>query len=771
MRGDFTIGRWLVQPSVDRVESDGVGLHLRPKTMQVLVELAERAGEVVGRDELQHRVWDDVHIAEESLSHCIAEIRSALGDDAHQPTYVETVAKHGYRLIAPVDRDPERRREGGERRPGHPRRLLQWPLRRVVAVAALAGLAAAALGAFGWRAFKVRPSHPPQFVVVADWENRTGEPVFDDTLRQALAMILGESRGIQVVSHERAAHALGLMRLPATSRLSADLARQVCRRVGADLVAAGDIARVGGQFAVTVEVTGCASATPIAQIRATTAGRDTVLGALDRIGAELGRRLGQEVPKSAGGRRPVEDVTTANLEALRAFTLAGDALAERKAREAIALYDHAIELDPEFALAHSRLGSTLAGLREWKHANEHRQKAMALASGLTERERLYVRAAYLLGQGRVAQAEDTLRAWTRLYPTDRIPLSWLAVSHLNRGEQVEALSWGQGAVNVDPTPGALITLACVYLNSGRVADARSVTAGLSDPGFRYVLAFLDGDTAEMGRLRSAVGPGSAEELDMRAREAQAAMAAGRVMEGRHLLGRVETLGLHLGLLELTAQVLATHAVWEAEIGDPHLAGEIASAALSMADDASTRALAVLTFARIGAVVRARAVVKRIESIPADVDSVIAAGCTRKLAAAVALAEGRHADALQQLEGLRPYEDGGVVNHVALRGDVAELGVLHLRGLARLALRQGAEAATEFRRITERRSVSPLSPYCALAPLNLARALVIAGDRAGARVAYESFLHAWSGADSGGPLLAAARREHRRVAEPPAVAPR
>jgi DNA-binding winged helix-turn-helix (wHTH) protein/tetratricopeptide (TPR) repeat protein len=760
--GDFRVGDWLVQPSLDRVERDGRVVHLRPKTMQVLAELADHAGEVVPRDDLQRTVWRDVHVSEESLSHCIAEIRSVFGDDVHEPKYVETVAKHGYRLIAPVRREPN----GGATmtRAAQPNgsRRSTWTPRRMAAVAAVVVLAVAALASFVRRARTAAENGPPQLIVLAEWENRTGDPVFDVTLRQALAVALGESATIKLASRDRIAQALRLMRFPADARLTADVARQVCRRIGADLVAAGEIAKLGEQFVVLVELTGCSSATPIGQIRERAAGKEAVLVALDRAAASIRLRLGAVPPASADGARPLEDVTTANLEALRAFTLATDALDERRAAEAIALFDHAVELDPDFALAHSRLGTTLAALREWKHANEHRRRAMELAAGLTERERLYVNAAYKLGLGRVAEAEDTLRTWARLFPADRVPLGWLAVCHLNRGEQAEALTWGQAAVKVDPAPGTLVNLAAVYLNAGRIADAKSLTAGLNEPGFRYLLAFLDGDRDEMDRQRSAVEAGSAEELDMRAREAQAAMAAGRVTDARHLLGRAEALGLQLGLQELTAQIMGTQALWEAEVGDARLAVEMAAASLSLGENSSTRALAVLTFARSRATARALAILKMIDSGPSEIDAAIDVGSRHKLAAALALALDRPDEALRQLESVPTYENGGVVNHVALRGDVAELGVFHLRGQARLALGQGAEAAAEFRRIIDKRGVSPLSPYSALAPLNLARAQALAGNVAAARRSYDVFLQNWSGADPDSAFMADVKREYQRL---------
>ena len=760
--GDFRIGEWLVQPMLNRVQRDGRVSHLRPKTMQVLTELAEHAGEVVSREDLQRSVWRDVHVSEESLSHCVAEIRSVFGDEAKEPAYVETIAKHGYRLIAPMCPAPAPEPVPAPL-PDEPRlpRLFGRLIPRILLFLGFCALLALS-AALGVRWLRTPPARGTHLVVLADWENRTEDPVFDDTLRQAFSVALGQAPDIRVVSRARTAHALRLMRQSPGSRVTGELAHQVCQRIGADLVAAGEIARVGEQFVVIVEATVCSSVTPFAQVQATADGKSHVLAAINRVAEELRDHLGEAPEAQGGGVRRVEEVTTANLDALRAFTLANDALAQRRVSEAIALFDHAIERDPDFALAHGRLGSTLAALREWKHANEHRTRAMELSEALTEQERFYVNASFTLGQGRVSEAEETLKAWAKLYPGDRVPLIWLAVTHVNRGEQAEALSWGLAAAKVDPEPGTLVNLAAVYLNAGQVADARALTDGLSEPGFRYLLAFLDHNAAEMERQASAVAAGSIEELDMRAREAQAAMAGGRLREARQFLGRAESLGLQLGMLELTAQVLATQAVWETEVGDRRLAVEMAAAALSLGENGSTCALAVLTFARCGATDRARALMKRIERVPPEVDTAIASGCRRKLAGAIAIAAGRPEEALQLLADLHPYEDGGVTSHVAMRGDLAELGVFHLRGVALLARGRGTEAAAEFQKIVDRRGVSPLSPYCALAPLNLARAHALAGDVVAARAYYEAFLKQWSGADPEVTLLADARREYRRV---------
>jgi len=767
--GDFFIGDWLVQPSLDRLQLGQRSVHLRPKTMEVLALLARHGSTVVPRDILLGTVWSDVHVSEEGLTHCIAEIREALGDDAHHPRFLETVAKRGYRLVAPVRfaGEPEQSVPGA----AQPRRSRGSVLKRPAVLWSLGGLAVAAAV---WTATVARRPAPLAVndpVVLGDWLNRTGDPAFDGTLRHALAVKLRESPFVRVVPRERVAQTLRLMRQPPATPVTGAIAREVCERAGGWFVIGGEISALGQRLVLLVEATDCRSGEMVAQVREEARGKEAVLGALDRAARILRRRLGETGGSIARFDKPLEQATTANLDALRAFSLASDALARRSLPEAIALYEHAVALDPEFALAHGRLGTALANVREWARANEHRAKAFALVGGLSEPERLYVTASYRLGLGQMALAEQTLQAWSRLYPRDWAPPCWLAVVHLNRGDLQEALASSEAAVRAEAVPNTQLTLARLHLAHGGVETARSLAADVRDPALGYVVAFLAGDPREMDRQASLVDAGSLQELDMRARQAQAAMSAGRVAAARELVGQAELLGLRLGFKELTAQVLATQALWEAEVGNGPLAIEMAQASLSLHDDLATRALATLAFARAGAIRRAETLLARIDRDEAPVDPAIVAGARRKLRAAVELARARPAQALARLGELGSYEYGGAVNLVALRGDVAELGVFHLRGLAHLGLEQGA-AAEEFQKILDHRGISPFSPYSALAPLNLGRAHALAGDPVAARRAYETFFKQWRDADPDVPLLIEAKREHARLAAgTPAGSPR
>lgn len=754
--GDFFIGDWLVQPGLDRLLLGQQSVHLRPKTMEVLALLAQHGGSIVPRDVLLRAVWADVHISDEGLTHCIAEIRDAFGDDAHHPRFVETVAKRGYRLLAHVrfEGEPEPR-PAVTARPTRPRRPV---LKRPAVLWSLGGLAVAvAVWAitFARRPAPLAVSGP---VVLADWVNRTGDPAFDGILRHALAVKLRESPFARVVPRERVAQTLRLMRQPAATPMTGVIAREVCERAGGRFAIGGEISALGQRLVLLVEATDCRSGEVVAQVHEEARGKEAALGALDRAARTLRERLGEAGGSIARFDKPLEQATTANLDALRAFSLASDALARRDLPQAVALYEHSVALDPEFALAHGRLGTALANIREWASANRHRAKAFALVGELSEHERLYVTASYHLGLGHMALAEETLQAWSRLHPSDWTPPCWLAVVRLNRGDLRGALASSEAALRAEALPTTQLTLATLFLAHGRVEAARSLVTEAGDPGLGFVAAFLAGDAREMDRQASLVTAGSLDELDMRARQAQAAMSAGHVTAARQLVGQAESLGLRLGLKELTAQVLATQALWEAEVGNGPLAAEMAQASLSLYDDLATRALATLAFARAGAVRRAETMLARVDREEAPVDPAIVAGARRKLRAAVELAGGHYTQALDRLEGLGSYERGGAVNLVALRGDLAELGVFHLRGTAHLALNRGAAAAAEFQKVLDHRGISPLSPYWALAQLNLGRAHALAGDRAAARAAYERFLEQWRDADPDVPVLAEARRE-------------
>jgi DNA-binding winged helix-turn-helix (wHTH) protein/tetratricopeptide (TPR) repeat protein len=770
----FRVGGWLVQPSLDRLQLAHRTVHLRPKTMQVLVALAEHPGEVVTREYLYSRIWADVHVSAEGLNHCIAELRAAFGDAVHSPQFVETVAKHGYRLVAPVDlveqpassepppvpADQAPRPSSAPSRPARQVRL-RWAVALGTPVIAVVLLVLTAVVGVSHRD---EARSPVQLnVLLADWKNGTGDAAFAVTLRHALAIRLGESPVVRVLPSERVASALQWMRRPVTTPVVDATARDVCTRLGGDVVIDSEITGLGTRFVIMLEARGCGGDRQVLPVRVEAKNREAVLAAVDRAAAGLLEQLRYVRPRNAAQPRPDEEVTTAEPEALWVYWKAGEALARRSVGDAIRLYEHAVEIDPNFALAHSRLATTLASIREWKHANEHRDRALAGLNGLTEREQLYVKAAHELGHGRYGEAESQLTTWSLLYPEDRVPLGWLAIGCVNRGERARALHWNESAAKADSAPVALSTLAAVELSLGRLNEADAIATRASDSGLLFVLAFLRRDGSAMQQLANSVTADSFEELDMRARQAQAAAAAGHLREARMLVGDAEKIGLQLGLRELTAQVLATQAVWESELSEGRLGADWALASLSLDDNSTTEALAVLVFARAGATGRAEELLKQIPAPDPTVDLAVVMGSKKKLRAAIDLARGRNDLALEDLNALGNYEYGGAVNLIALRGDIAELGVFHLRGLAFLALGQGEKAAAEFQRIIDNQSISPLSPYAALAPLNLARALTLAGKRPEALNAYEQFLRRWQGADAEVGLVAKASREYAALA--------
>lgn len=763
-RDDFHVGGWLVQPSLDRLQSAERTLHLRPKTMQVLVVLAEHGGEVVSREHLYCTVWPDVHVSEEGLNHCIAELRAAFGDDARAPKFVETLAKHGYRLVAvvrPADKLPARDELlPAASPPDRPAIWRRWPTSWAILVVGTVVLALAAAVVIRSRGHT--PVRGRLTVLLADWKNQTGDPVFDATLNRALGIRIGESPSIRLLSRERVASALQLMRQPPDTPVAGKTAQAVCQRLGGDMVIDGEIASLGKKFVIMLGAVGCGGGRDVAPVRVEANGREDVLRALDRAASSLRERLGYALPPDSKPFRLIEEVTTANLDALRAYSLASDALDRRSVWEAVSLYEHALAIDPDFALAHSRLATTLASIREWKHAGEHRDRALALLKGLTEREQLYVKASHALGHGQFGEAEAHLTTWSQIYPEDRVPLGWLAVGCLNRGDRARALAWAEAATKAGPAPVALASLATAEFSLGQLTAAEAIATRASDRGLLYVLAFVRDDAAAMKQLGDSTAAGSFEELDMRARQAQAAAAVGKIREARQLVGQAEQDGLRMGLRELTAQILATQAIWETELGDELLGTEWAKASLSLDDNPATEALAVLTFARARAIPRAEAMLQRMYGPGTTVDPDVVTGARRKLRAAVDLARGRPDLALDGLAGLGNYEYGSAVNLVALRGDVAELGVFHLRGRAFLSMGQGERAAAEFQRIIDNQTISPLSPYRALAPLNLGRAYGLAGNRTAARQAYERFLERWRGADPEVRLVAQAKREYERL---------
>jgi len=598
------------------------------------------------------------------------------------------------------------------------------------------------------------------FVLVADFVNTTGDSVFDDTLKQALAVKLEESPFINVVSEQKALETLKLMDRPADTRVVGAVAREVCQRQNTKALLEGSIAGLGNQYVVTLAAVNCRTGEVLAREQGQAAGKDEVLAALGAAASRLRGQLGESLNSVQAYDTPIQRATTSSLEALQAFSL-GDAERARGAEpDSIRFYRRAIELDPNFALAYARLGSVYSNIGENELARQFKTRAFELQERASEPERYYISAHYYNEvTGEIDKARDTYELWRRTYPRDATPHTNLAVIYNAIGEYQKALEAAQEAVRLEPaSPFGASNLFSAYIGLNRIEEAKAVaeqlrreTGGSSFVGFMsYQVAFLEGDAEALEQSLVSMN-GTPYEAYATFARAQAAVFRGRLKEYRELTHRGVALAQRYNLSEGAANGMAGEALTEAALGNTARARELArAAAQAVAGGQNARFTVAMADALTGGLARAQAAADELErEFPTD--TMLNLVVVPTLRATIALQGDNPDRALELLKPAAPYDMGE-----------AGFGVNYIRGLAYLKAGQEPQAVAEFKKFIDNPGIDAFSTLHPLARLQLARAYAAAGDTAGARRAYQDFLALWKDADPGIPILEEARAEYARL---------
>jgi tetratricopeptide (TPR) repeat protein len=597
-------------------------------------------------------------------------------------------------------------------------------------------------------------------VLLADIVNRTGDPAFDDTLRQALAVKLEESPFINVMPDTRVQQGLRLMaRLPDTP-LTAEVAQDLCERQGLKAYLSGDIVPIGERYVLTLAATACATGEVLAREQAEAARKEEVLATLGAATTRMRARLGESLASIRASDTPIEEATTPSLDALRLYALGGKRRVFGNDAESVPFYRQAIDADPEFALAWARLGIVYSNLWQWDAAAAHLSKAYALRERVSERERFYITTAY---QSRALDNPEgwlqTAQLWQERYPRDATAVSYVGNAYQELGQRERALDAFREAAALDPFQPLYPRNASSLLRSlGRFDDARAmldeVAARFGHPvsllDDYYVLAYLEGDEAAMEQLVSeAAGTPAEPQLAISAGNASA--SRGRLAEARRRFEHAARLLESRGLVELAATASAFQALAEAEVGAHARARVSARHALSQSTGAVPKALAATALAAAGDDEAAAShfddLARRYQVARSAYGHIISGGRAR-----MALVRGKPAEAVALLQPLEDLEFG------------ADPSVIVAYGRAQALLAGGAarEAAAAFQKLIDNRGTYPLVPHNVLAWLGLGRARAAAGDPDGAREAYDRFLEIWKDADPDVPLLLEARAERARL---------
>jgi len=630
-------------------------------------------------------------------------------------------------------------------------------------------------------------------VLLADFTNTTGEPVFDDTLKQGLEMTLRQSPFLSVLSDNQMAATLRLMERPATTAVSGEVAHEVCQRTGSRAYIAGSINTLGSQYVLGLKAVGCAGGETLAEEQATAAGKENVLNTVGREAAKLREELGESLASVQKFDTPLEQATTPSLEALKALSTGWKAKDERGYLAALPFYQRAIELDPNFAFAYVALGvqSTIVG--QTVLGREYISRAFALSGRTSEWEKLDIAAQYYNRvTGELPKAEQTWQEWIDNYPRDRLPLGNLAGDRAMEGDYAAAVELTRQASRLGPNSvvddiGDYETRGAALMALGRLDEARktfeeALSRKLDDKGLHiglYGLAFLTGDTQGMAS-QAAWFEGKPGRHEIFSTEADTEAYGGHLTRARELTRRAVEEAVRADNPEAAALWRVDAALREVAFGNAAEARLDTKAALKLAPDSrDIEVEATLAGAWAGDVGGTRKLANNLKK-QFPLDTLVNDYWFPTIDARTELANNNPAGALDRMQAVSsPLELGNTSEAT----EIACLYPVYTRGEAYLSAGQGSAAAGEFQKILDHAGIVQNCATAALARLGLARAYILeAAVGAGietaqghpqrtppqqdalakARAAYQDFFTLWKDADPDIPILKEAKAEYAKL---------
>jgi len=763
----------------------GRKIKLQDQPFQVLAMLLQQSGQVVTREQLRERLWpEDTFVDfDHSLNTAVKKLRQALNDEADKPRFIETLPKRGYRFVGPAVEGLEapQSARGKETTSSGDEKLREFAAKSTSASAVMpqSGIRwkiavpiAFLIVAIGTAAyFFSHRNHTlteKDTIVIADFSNSTGDPVFDDTLKQGLAVQLAQSPFLAILSDEKVHNTLKLMGRPPDERLTPAIARDLCQRASSAAVIDGSIAKLEDAYVVGLNAVDCRTGDTLAREQITSGDKRHVLAALGKAAQELRGKLGESFSSIQKYDTPIEHATTPSLEALQALTLAMKISRESGEVKSIPYFKRAIELDPNFALAHARLGAVYIGLGEPGQSAENIQKAYELKERVSDPERFNITALYHTAiSGDLEKANQTCELWARAYPRDEIPHLLIGLNYEYLGRYEQAISEDLKAIQLNPDYAVTYSnLMEVYTPLNRLEEAKAtyrkaLERKLDGPFLHadmYVVAFLENDAAEMQRQIDLTTSMPGAEDWLFSQRSDTAAFSGRLTKARDLSQRAVDSARRNDLNEVAAIWHMNAVVREVEFGNSNHARDAIEEGLKLADTRDSQMLAALVLARAGDSARAQALADSLEKrFPQNTE--LNNYWLPSIRAAIQLDRGKPAESLKALEPAAPYElayprpqlEGGSFIYPA-----------YLRGQAYLVLHRGSEAAGEFQKFIDQRAAVVNCPLGPLAHLWLGRARALEGNSAAARESYQKFFTVWKDADPDIPILIAAKAEYAKL---------
>ena len=602
-------------------------------------------------------------------------------------------------------------------------------------------------------------------IVLSDFDNKAGDSVFDDTLKQGLSVQLEQSPFLSLISERRMNETLKLMGRSPGDRLTPEVTHEVCQRTGSKAMLTGSIAGLGSEYVIGLKAVNCNTGDVLAEAQEQAVGKEVVLKALDAAAVSLRGKLGESLSTVQRYDTPLEEATTSSLEALKAYSLGVKTISAKGDTASLPFFRRAVELDPNFAMAYVHMSEAYFVSNELVRAAENARKAYQLREKASERERFLIEGHYCLAAtGELEKAAQIFELWQQTYPRDDMPHVDAGFISGVLGNWEKALEEAQQALRLEPSNAwNYVNLGFTYMTLNRLDRAEAVykqaeERKLENEGLlqgRYWLAFVKGDAAQMAQLVSAaMGKPGAEDL-LLATQADTEGWYGKLWNAHELTVRAMDSAQHNDARETAAAYQAAAALREVESGNREQARVEANAAVKLAPNRYVRAIAALALARASDTAGAEKLAAELDKA-FPLDTLVQRYWLPTIWASVALQRNDPNQAVELLKAASPIEFGEPTNLTIF------LCPAYLRGEAYLMLHDGDRAAAEFQKFIDHRGVVVNFPWGALARLGLARAYALQGNTAKARGAYQDFLTLWKDADPDIPVLKQAKAEFAKL---------
>jgi DNA-binding winged helix-turn-helix (wHTH) protein/Flp pilus assembly protein TadD len=804
--GIFQFGEFQVDALARVLRREDEVLALNRRAFDVLLYLVQNSGRILTHDELLKNVWPDTFVDENSLAQSISGLRRALREKPGDNSFILTLPGRGYQFVAPVTvvaaeslstipdaaiaaRDTPNQllfqqdtirthiviEEKEQLRP--PGLGRSWAM---IGTGALL-FAIVTLAVIGYVAHlrSARRLTEKDTVVLADFANRTGDPVFDDTLKTGLSVALNQSPFLNVLSDHRVAAILRLMSEPAGTKLTPEVVREVCQRAGSKAYIAGSIASLGSQYVVAVEAVNCQSGDTLAQEQATAQAKEKVLDALSAAASKVRAELGESLATVNKYDIPLDQATTPSLEALKAYSLADKAMLGNDPAAAVRHSQRAIELDPNFAMAYAQLGGTYYTLNESGRASEYYAKAFQLRDRVSEEEKLVIAAVYYgYASGQLAKAAQMFEEETEIHPRGTFAYNGLAVLYGQLGEYQKSADAARTLLQLDPDDTFAYTnlagadLALQRFDQARQTIQQAHTRKLDDYLMRanhYALAFLEADSNGMVEQQQWFKGQPLYENYGLALASDTEAYAGHVRKARELTEQAVESAIRADNKEGAAVYKANFALEQAAYDNVREAQQTAAEALQLAPSSpGVQAESALALAIAGGSARAESLAQDL-SRRLPLDTQMQSLWLPAIQTQLAISRGKPETAPNSPQAASSIEFGSIpfVNNLSC------LYPNYVRGEAYLSAGQGTPAAAEFQKILDHSGIVWNCWTGPLAHLGLARANALESRtmqgadadaaRARALAAYKDFLTLWKDADPEISILKQAKAEYAKLA--------